>query len=155
MTTTLAVRSADLAEALAVVLGAAGAWAEWAEENGGGVDVEAIDEAVAVVRAAVRGEEEKPVVVCVRHPGFANEFIVTGRSVPEPTILDVDLGTMALDDPGEFEEWASSQFAWVEELPVGHPAREVVLRVVNGQREMYHEDRWADLNALRTALGAG
>ncbi len=43
------------------------------------------------------------IIVCIRHPDFANEFEMFGGDPPE--IIDVDYGHLNLRDPEEFKSW--------------------------------------------------
>lgn len=139
-----------LTEALDTVLAAAERWAESMSSG----PTEPIGSAVAAVRAALRGDgDQAPAVVCVRDPDAPNRYIVLGHSIPAVTVIDVDLGGASLDDPAEFDEWAASQLETVAALPPGHGARQVLLEEIDSQREMYHDDRWSDLDALRRCLG--
>jgi hypothetical protein len=75
---------------------------------------------------------EPVVIICVRDPDASNDFTVYGA--PEPTIIDVDLGYMNLDDPVEFMEWLEDLIARTRTLPEGHPAgdqlREIALEAI-------------------------
>lgn len=52
-------------------------------------------------------------VFCIRHPDYENEYEVIGGNVE---IIDIDLGSMNLDDPVERESWITSHQRRIDSL---------------------------------------
>ena len=84
----------------------------------------------------------RPVVVVVRHPDYEDE-ISTFTGTGEPLRFYLDLGrgfdiTNPNDlDTEEAREWVEGQREEMEDLPAGHPAREVIQGVIDQVREAF------------------
>lgn len=153
MTMTQTVRpEADLHEALAILRRAAENWCEYLDDNAREDETGPIDDAIAALRAAARGEgPDRPVVVCVGDADEGPQCHVLGQSLPPVTVIMVDLGRANLADPEEFLGWAEGHLSG-STLAEGHPAQELISGIVDAQRARFHQDRWPDLDSLRVGL---
>jgi len=82
---------------------------------------------------------EKPIVLCVRHPDYANDFTVHG----DVRIIDIDLGG-GMDITHGVERDVAAEYIWswrnqVRDLPRDHPIRRDVYGAIWSVIEAAHK----------------